>query len=88
MISLSKHIEKFLSLQGERNFILVRHGESMANMTGSICGWTDVRLTYKGFQFIWFFTFRVKTKAGNKLIIYFSIFTNIPISLMVYIVQT
>jgi len=45
---LSKHIENFLSLTNSKNFILVRHGESMANMSGSICGWTDVRLTYKG----------------------------------------
>ena len=48
MENLSKNIERFLSLTNSKNFILVRHAESMANMSGSICGWTDVRLTYKG----------------------------------------
>ena len=48
MEPLSKHIEKFLALKTGKNFLLVRHGESMANLSGSICGWTDVRLTYKG----------------------------------------
>lgn len=49
MEPLSKHIEKFIALKNTKNFILIRHGQSMANMSGSICGWTDVRLSYKGF---------------------------------------
>lgn len=48
MEPLSKHIEKFLSLKNSKNFILVRHGQSMANIAGSINGWTDVRMSYKG----------------------------------------
>lgn len=48
MEPLSKHIERFLTLRNTKNFILVRHGQSMANMSGSINGWTDVRLSYKG----------------------------------------
>lgn len=45
---LSKNIQNFLSLKNSKNLLFIRHGESMGNHAGSIIGWTDVKLSYKG----------------------------------------
>lgn len=45
---LSKQIKNFLALQNSKNVLLVRHGQSMGNYSGTLCGWTDTKLTLKG----------------------------------------
>ena len=47
---LTKNISKFVNLKYGKNILLIRHGESVANMSGMIVGWTDSPLSFKGMK--------------------------------------
>ncbi|EAR88600.1 histidine phosphatase family (branch protein 1) (macronuclear) [Tetrahymena thermophila SB210] len=45
---LRKQVQQFVKLQNSKNVLLVRHGQSMGNYSGTVTGWTDTKLTLKG----------------------------------------
>jgi hypothetical protein len=45
---LSELLQKNLQSQNGIFIYLLRHGQSMANHTGSVVGWTDSKLSVKG----------------------------------------
>jgi bisphosphoglycerate-dependent phosphoglycerate mutase len=47
---LAKEVARFVKLPG-KNFLLVRHGESLANYSGVLHGFSDTKLTIKGSMF-------------------------------------
>lgn len=47
LLRLSETIEKYLSLTGI-HFYFIRHGQSLANHSGSVVGWSDSKLSVKG----------------------------------------
>lgn len=42
---LTNHLQKFLQPSKTRKLLLVRSAESQGNLSGTITGWMDVRLT-------------------------------------------
>ena len=48
MENLKYLLGTFVKLQGKKNVILMRHTESIGNYSGTICGWTDAKLTING----------------------------------------
>ena len=45
---LEKLIEEAMKIKDKRIVYLVRHAQSMGNHAGSIVGWTDSKLSFKG----------------------------------------
>ena len=48
MEPLSKYIHEFIKNTTKKRLLLVRHGESLGNYSGSIVGWSDSKLTING----------------------------------------
>ncbi len=52
MENLSKAIADILRSKTSKKVLLFRHGEALAEYSGSILGWTNSKLTIKGSQVI------------------------------------
>ncbi|EGR29434.1 hypothetical protein IMG5_155840 [Ichthyophthirius multifiliis] len=47
---LEQNIKQFVQLKNSKNILLVRHGQTLGNYSGTLTGWTDTKLTLKGRQ--------------------------------------
>ena len=55
MENLSKALADILKTKTSKKIVLFRHGEALAEYTGSILGWTNSKLTIKGLLIIPFY---------------------------------